>query len=110
MKKKIDFITNSSSCSFVAWGISIGVETLKEKYGKKIFEIYKQNQDKTKHNKAMKSGAFMIVPSKDSKEKLEKEYKEFLEDDFSYSIEECIDDLEVQHMPYEDEIDRKSVV
>jgi len=31
MKRKLDFITNSSSCSFVAWGISIDTDTPRSK-------------------------------------------------------------------------------
>ena len=105
MKKKLDFVTNSSSCSFVAWGISIDIDKLKEKYGRNIFEIYKRKQDETKHKKVMKQGAFMTVPSEDSKEKIEEEYNEFIDnDDFSWEIESCLGGLEVQHMPYEDEI------
>jgi len=104
MKKKSDFVTNSSSCSFVAWGIGIDTEELKEKYGRNIFDIYKRKQDKTKHKKAMKQGAFMVVPSDEAKEKLEIEYDEFLNDDFVWEVEKCLDGLEIQNMPYEDQV------
>ncbi len=102
MKRKLDFITNSSSCSFVAWGVSIDTDTLKEKYGQNIFKIYKQKEDKKKHKKAMRQGAFMTVPSKDSKEKLEKEYEEFINDDFVWLVEGCLDGLELQNILDED--------
>ena len=104
MKKKLDFITNSSSASFVAWGISIDVDELKEKYGRKLFEIYKQKQsekNKIKHDKAMNQGAFMTVPSKEDEEP---KYEDFLEDDFTWSVEECLDGLDTRQMPYEDEM------
>jgi len=104
MKRKLDFITNSSSCSFVAWGISIDTDTLKEKYGQNIFKIYKKKEDEKKHKKALNQGAFMTVPSEDSKEKLEAECESFLNDDFVWSVEECLDGLEIQNMPYEDEV------
>jgi len=104
MKRKLDFITNSSSCSFVAWGISIDTDTLKEKYGQNMFKLYKQKEDEKKHKKAMNQGAFMTVPSEDSKEKLEKEYEDFLNDDFVWSVESCLDGLEIQKEPIEDKV------
>ena len=107
MKKKLDFITNSSSASFIAWGITMDVETLKKKFGKKLFEIYKKKQSEEKHDKALKQGAFMVVPSNEDKEKLAVEYDEFLEDgDFVYTCESIFEDvdLDVRSMPYEEDV------
>jgi hypothetical protein len=103
----MDFVTNSSSTSFIAWGITIANDELKEKYAKGLFEIYKQLQAKKKHGKAMKQGAFMVVPSNDSQEKLDEEFEEFIQDeDFAWTLEGVFDEvgLDVRGMPYEDEL------
>jgi len=103
MKQKQDFITNSSSCSFVAWGISMNAEALKETCGKRLFELKQRKDDLEKAKKATESGAFMVIKS-DLKED-PKELEEFLEDvDFVWEIESLIPGLDVQTMPYEDEI------
>ena len=107
MKYKMDFVTNSSSTSFIAWGVTINVETLKEKHGKKLFEVYKQKENEDKHKKAMKQGAFMVVASEDSKETLDSDYTKFIEEeDFVWSIEGVFSEvgLDVRGMPYEDEL------
>jgi len=45
MKTKMDFVTNSSSTSFVAWGISMERSELSEKYGEAIYKYLKTNGD-----------------------------------------------------------------
>jgi len=42
MKTKLNFVTNSSSCCFVAFGIQTDVQDLVEEHGDKIFEYYEQ--------------------------------------------------------------------
>ncbi len=107
MKKKLDFITNSSSTSFIAWGITMSGEELKKECGKELFKIHKQKQEKEKHGNALKQGAFMVIPSDEDKNKLAIEYDEFLEDDeFIWTCESIFEDvgLDVRQMPYEDEV------
>ncbi len=98
MKEKLDFVTNSSSCSFVAWGITSDVEEFKEKYGKKLFELHRKKQDE----KAQKNGAMMPVIQ--STEDIQKEYEEFLSDDFTWSVEKVLNGFEVAQIYYDDAI------
>jgi len=108
MKRKLDFITNSSSCSFVVWGITTDVDVLKKKCGKQLFKLFKEKEAKKEAEKAIrvkKSGALFSAPNKPSKEELTKEYEEFInDDDFAWTVESHLDGLEVQHMPYEDDL------
>jgi hypothetical protein len=105
MKMKSDFVTNSSSCSFVAWGITMYMSDIKEKYGARIFSILKEQEQKAKDAKAKERGAFMIVATAPDVDKLKEEYKEFMEGDTRYDeIEDAFVGLELESLPDEDDV------
>lgn len=85
MKVKSDFITNSSSTSFIVWGIIIDEDELKEKYGEKIFA-----------SKHVILGPDIVNKAKD----------DFFNEDFYYNFYKLAEEqgLKVNQMDYEPEI------
>jgi len=98
MKEKLDFVTNSSSCSFVAWGVHLDKNDFKEKYGKKLFELHKKKQD----YKAKSNGAMMAVHQ--TKEEIQSEYEDFINEDFIWNVESTLDGVNVASPYYGDDI------
>jgi len=66
MKRKLDFVTNSSSVSYVGWGVYISEEDMKEDvFLKKCFENYKL---KSYADKSLTFDQFKIELRDDAKE------------------------------------------
>ena len=94
MKRKTNFVTNSSSCSFIVWGITLDEDTLKEKYSRSLFTLYKEREAKEK----TESDSLPSIIN-------EEDYQKYLDEDFMYNVDEWIGKyLEARMMPYESEI------
>jgi len=85
VKVKSDFITNSSSTSFIVWGITIDENELKEKHGENIFA-----------SKHVILGPDIVNKTRD----------EFFNENFYYGFQELAEKqgLQVSRMEYESEI------
>ncbi len=86
MKIKGDFVTNSSSCSFVAWGVKMDEEQFKKQCGEKLFA--------TKH----------VILGPDI---VNKTREEFFEDDFLWNAMQITQEffnIDISSQDYDDEL------